>query len=147
MTQFFKNRVFLSIGLGAMLALSGCSEANETENTTATQTAWSTAHVDAKGANALLTANPETIVLDIRTPGEIEGGYIDGAVFADFSQADFENQLTKLDRDKAYIVHCKGGGRSTKALSSLEKLGFKNVTHMDGGLDDWKRAKLPLVTP
>lgn len=147
MTEFIKNKLLVSIVIGTSLALTGCSEASETNSTVTTENNWSVTHVDAQGAHALLASQPGTLVLDIRTPREIEGGYIESAIFADFSHNDFEAQLTALDKETPYIVHCKGGGRSTKALSTLEKLGFKNITHMDGGLDDWKRAKLPLVTP
>ncbi len=104
-------------------------------------------HVNAQEASTLLAAMPETIVLDVRTPKEIQGGHIEGAKFANFYDADFAEQLTKLDRQTPYLIHCKGGGRSTKALTTLKELGFTNVTHMDGGLDGWKREKLPLTTP
>lgn len=104
-------------------------------------------HVDAKCAQALLSANPEALVLDIRAPKEISGGHIEGAVFVNFFDKDFKHQLRRLDRDAPYIVHCKGGGRSTKALAVLSDLGFKNITHMHGGLDDWKREALPLMKP
>ena len=147
MTPFFKNQILISIALGTTLVLTGCSNADQTESGATAEASWSVAHVDAKGASALLMSQPETIILDIRTPEEVEEGYIDGAVFADFSQADFEAQLTKLDPSAAYIVHCRSGGRSTKALTTLEKLGFTNITHMDGGIKGWTQAKLPLVTP
>lgn len=102
-------------------------------------------YVDAIGAQALLTAKPDTIVLDIRTRKEIDKGYIEGAVFADFYDDDFSQQLTKLDRKASYIVHCGSGGRSTKALTTLEELGFTNITHMDGGIQGWNKANLPLT--
>lgn len=104
-------------------------------------------HVDAHGAQALLSANPQVVVLDVRSPKEIEDGHIEGAVFANFFDDDFKQQLTRFEKDTHYLVHCKGGGRSTKALATLEELGFTNITHMDGGLDDWKRADLPLSKP
>ena len=105
------------------------------------------AHVDAIGAQALLKSKPETVVLDIRTPKEIDKGYIEGAKFADFYQEDFSEKLSKLDRDASYLVHCAGGGRSTKVLTTLEELGFKNVTHLDGGIKGWTKADLPLSRP
>jgi len=50
-------------------------------------------HVDAVGARALLEARPETVVLDIRTPKEIDKGYIEGAKFADFFEDNFSEKL------------------------------------------------------
>ena len=134
---------------GTFLAQAACTQAT-TETKPGQESAqmssgFQVSHVDAKGALSLLAEQPETVVLDVRTPGEIKGGYIEGAVFADFKDQDFVQQLTKLDKDTPYIVHCKSGGRSTKALTTLEELGFTNVTHMDGGLDGWKRENLPLT--
>ena len=102
-------------------------------------------HVDAVGAQALLKTKPEAIVLDIRTPKEVAKGHIEGAVFADFYADDFAEQLTRLDKETHYVVHCGSGGRSTKALSTLEELGFTNITHMDGGIQGWNKANLPLT--
>ncbi len=111
------------------------------------RSAFKANHVDAMGARKLLATATETIVLDVRTQKEIDGGYIEGAIFANFYEEDFAQKLSKLDRNKPYLVHCKGGGRSTKTLGLLKDLGFTNITHLDGGLDGWKRAKLPLVMP
>lgn len=152
MTHHFKMNlkpILITCIAGAVLSLAACEQAKtETQPVQSSQqisSALKVAHVDAKGAQALLTSNPKAVVLDVRTPKEIKGGYIEGAVFADFMNEDFAQKLTKLDRDTPYIVHCKGGGRSTKALTTLEELGFTNITHMDGGLDGWKREKLPLT--
>lgn len=149
MTYDFKAPLRFILMTTAAFTITACGQAN-TEATHAqdngqASSAFKVAHVDAQGAHALLASKPDTVVLDIRSPKEIEDGYINGAVFANFFDEDFAQQLTKFDRNTPYIVHCKGGGRSTKALTTLEALGFTNVTHMDGGLDGWKREKLPLT--
>ena len=104
-------------------------------------------YVTALGAKTLLDRKAEIVVLDIRTPEEVAKGHIDRAVFADFYAEDFRQQLTKLDPSAHYIVHCRSGGRSTKALTTLKELGFTKITHMDGGLRDWNKADLPLTQP
>ena len=148
-THHTVKRALLVSLASAVLTLSACGD--ETSNPKVSSTSAPAAsvfqvkHVDAKGAHALLSTDPEAVILDVRTPKEIEGGYIEGAVFANFYDEGFTQQLTKLDRSAPYIVHCRSGGRSTKALSTLEELGFTNVTHMDGGLQSWEREKLPLT--
>jgi rhodanese-related sulfurtransferase len=41
------------------------------------------------------------------------------------------------------ICHCGGGGRSALAAETLQKMGYKNVRSMAGGLKAWKAAGLP----
>jgi rhodanese-related sulfurtransferase len=41
------------------------------------------------------------------------------------------------------ICHCGGGGRGALATESLQKMGYKNVRNMAGGLKAWKAAGLP----
>jgi len=85
--------------------------------------------------------------LDIRTPKETNRGHIEGAVFADFFENDFKENLSKLDKEKPYLITCGSGGRSTRALTTLEELSFTNITHLDGGMKDWNKADLPVKTP
>ncbi|MEP3891113.1 MAG: rhodanese-like domain-containing protein [Hellea sp.] len=141
----------VSIGLGQL----SCAPSNANDAiapvaaSTNTQAAseFQVNYVTALGAHALLAEKPESVVLDIRTPKEVAKGHIEGAVFADFYADDFAERLTRLDKETHYVVHCGSGGRSTKALSTLEELGFINITHMDGGLRDWNKANLPLTQP
>ena len=54
----------------------------------------------------------------------------------------------QLDRDKTYIVHCTknpDGGRSSRALQTMQELGFKNLYSLEGGYIAWQEAKLPLT--
>ena len=143
------NPILITCIAGAALTLTACEQA-KTETSPAQESsemssALKVTYVDARDAYALLQAKPETVVLDLRTPKEIKNGFIEGAVFADFYDTEFAQQLTKLDRDTPYVIHCGSGGRSTKALTTLEELGFTNITHMDGGINDWKSANLPLT--
>jgi rhodanese-related sulfurtransferase len=100
-------------------------------------------HADAKEA-AKLVAKSEVVVLDVRTPGEYSAGHITGATNIDFLAGDFSERLAKLDREKSYLVHCASGGRSTRALPQLSKLGFKHVVHLDGGFKAWQAAGNPV---
>jgi len=117
------------------------------DTSTAMNATFYVKHVKAQWASELLLANPDMVVLDLRTTKEISSGYIEGATFADFKDDTFKSQLSQLDRNKQYIIHCKAGGRSEKALPVLKELGFKHITHLDGGLDGWKKENLPLVKP
>ncbi len=145
------RHILNAILVGTTAMISACSGAetgtSTIQNTETHLSGLRVKHVGAQDAHALLSSNPKVIILDIRSPKEIKDGHIKGAVFANFFDKDFKQQLTRFDRNTPYIVHCKRGGRSTKALAVLEELGFTDITHMDGGLDDWKRDALPLIKP
>ncbi len=85
-----------------------------------------------------LQAEPNTEILDVRTPGEIAEGVISGAtLFLDYQSADFETQLESLDKEKTYLVYCRSGNRSGKAAAMMEGKGFKKIYNLDGGVSGW----------
>lgn len=86
-------------------------------------------------------------VVDVRTPQEWNEGIIEGAMKANFYDADFKTQLEKLDKEKPVAVYCKVGGRSGQAMSMLQEMGFKEVYNLKGGMDAWKSASKPTVNP
>ena len=100
-------------------------------------------HADAKEAAKLVKAK-KVLVIDVRTPAEYSEGHIDGAKNIDFRDNKFEAGLAALDKKQPVLVHCAAGGRSTSSLKVFEKLGFTNVTHLDGGLNAWKAEGLPV---
>lgn len=108
-----------------------------------------TAPEAAKEIAAAAAKSPaETItVIDVRMPEEFAEGHLKGAQNIDISSPDFQKNLAKLDPAKTYLVHCAAGGRSTRSLTILKKLGFKSIIHLDGGLNGWKEAGLPMEPP
>ena len=101
-------------------------------------------HVAAAAASEKLAADPAIKILDIRTTPEYEAGHIAKSIHIDFQAADFKTKIDELDKAATYLVHCKSGGRSTKSLEAFKELGFAKVIHLDGGLDGWKAAELPI---
>lgn len=102
-------------------------------------------HVDPVQARSLLTQSNAVVILDVRTPREFSRGHLDGAINIDFNSSNFGTQLAALDRDATYLVHCAVGGRSTAALSEFRRLGFRSVIHLDGGIEAWRKANLPVA--
>lgn len=105
-------------------------------------------HVDARQAEALLKKSPEIVVLDVRTQTEYKQGHVANAKNIDFRNPAFASQLATLDKNKTYLIHCAlgvEGGRSRRSLRVLDSLGIKNVIHLDGGMDAWQKANLPVV--
>ena len=90
---------------------------------------------------------PDFVVLDVRTPAEFAAGHLPGAVNVDFHAPDFEARLGKLDKNRSYLVYCRTGNRSGKALVILERLGFSRGFHLQDGIADWQRRGLPVEPP
>lgn len=101
-------------------------------------------HLDAEGA-AKLIAEGKVTVIDVRTSDEFSEGHIKDAKNIDIMSKDFAAKLGELDKTKPVLVHCQAGGRSTRALPTFEKLGFTEVYHLDGGMNDWSKAGKPVV--
>jgi glyoxylase-like metal-dependent hydrolase (beta-lactamase superfamily II)/rhodanese-related sulfurtransferase len=82
-------------------------------------------------------------VVDVRQPGEWEGGHIAGAVLKPLPS--LVASLEGLDRDKTVAVHCKSGYRSSIATSLLQREGFRDVVNVIGGFDAWRACGLPVA--
>jgi len=43
------------------------------------------------------------------------------------------------------VLVCETGAHSRKAINEVKKLGFEDIGTLDGGVQAWKQAALPLV--
>jgi rhodanese-related sulfurtransferase len=108
------------------------------------ETAAQVRNIDAEEASQLVEKNAELVVLDVRTPEEYREGHIAGAKNLDFHASDFEKQLSQLDKDKPYLVHCASGGRSSNTREMMKSFDFTQIYHLDGGFNAWKEAGKPV---
>ena len=51
----------------------------------------------------------------------------------------------KLDQKKEMVLFCAGGLRSALAAKTLKDMGFKNVSHIDGGFGAIRQSKFKIV--
>ncbi len=51
----------------------------------------------------------------------------------------------KLDMNKEMVLFCAGGLRSALAAKSLKDMGFKKVSHIDGGFNSLKNSKFKII--
>ena len=88
----------------------------------------------------------EFVILDVRTPGEFAEGHLFGVVNVNLMGPDFERRLDALDRAKTYLVYCRTGSRSAKAIQAMQRLSFRSVHHMFEGIVGWQKKGFPLST-
>ena len=89
--------------------------------------------------------NPGFVILDVRTAEEFASGYIENAINIDYYSDTFRDELDNLDKNKAYLVYCRSGGRSGSTLDIMAELGFKEVYNILGGMINWQAEGLPTV--
>ena len=51
----------------------------------------------------------------------------------------------KIDMNKEIVLFCAGGLRSALAAKSLKEMGFKNVSHIDGGFAAISQSDFKIV--
>ena len=101
--------------------------------------------VNVEQASKLMKEKKNLLVLDVRTPGEVAQGKIEGAAVIDFQGATFNSNIDQLDKDQPILVYCAVGGRSSRTMSILKDKGFKEVYNLSGGIQAWTGAGKPVV--
>ena len=84
-------------------------------------------------------------VLDLRSEDAYKTGHLPGAKFANSAALTAAIEKLKLDRKLPVVLVCDTGTQSRKLLAEAQKLGFAEVGVLDGGVQAWKAAALPLV--
>lgn len=85
------------------------------------------------------------LLVDIREKEEAErDGRIPRAVFAPRGMLEFWADPTspyhreEFDPERRVVLYCASGGRSALASDTLQRMGYADVAHLDGGLKAWK---------
>lgn len=93
----------------------------------------------------MATPASNTIVLDVRTPNEFAQGHIKGAI--NISHDQINDNLSKIIgyKNQTVVVHCRSGRRAVSAENALRAAGFSDLRHLDGDMNGWQAADLPLI--
>ena len=85
--------------------------------------------------------NMNTLVIDVRSFLEYKQSHLTPCHNVDVKADDFENKISKYNKSSPYILVCKAGPRSKKALKKMLDLGFDSVGYLEGGIDQWTGQK------
>ena len=83
-----------------------------------------------------LLADPDTVVLDVRTQGEWDAGHVEGAVLLPVDE--LRARYAELDPGKTYAVYCGVGYRAYVACLLLKAKGYR-VKNVSGG---WRAIRM-----
>jgi len=86
----------------------------------------------------------DALVIDVRDTGEYEAGHIAGARHVPEKQlAERLKELEKF-KNRALLVVCRNGVRSSVAVQVLRRGGFNEAVNLQGGIAAWGQASMPL---
>ncbi|MFS0776656.1 rhodanese-like domain-containing protein [Neobacillus sp. 3P2-tot-E-2] len=89
----------------------------------------------AKEVETKLNEGTKLNIIDVREVDEVASGKIPGAQNIRLGLVEF--RMHELDKTKEYIIVCRSGGRSARAVQFLEYHGY-NVINMTGGMMSWE---------
>jgi phage shock protein E len=86
---------------------------------------------DMKPAEVWKAIDEGALLIDVRTAGEYQAGYLDGALQIPYEQTGRLQEAIGEDKGRAVVVYCRSGRRSGIAKKSLNEAGYTNV--INGG--------------
>lgn len=99
--------------------------------------------VDIHEAQALLSADMDICLVDVREPEEIQFCRLAGSVNIPMMQ--LPESMQSLPRDKRILVLCHHGQRSLYAARFMRSNGWESVQSIRGGIEAWSRGIDPSI--
>ena len=88
-------------------------------------------NINVNDAVSIYKNNKDIGLIDVRSYMEVQqSGYIKNSVNIPLDDSQFNEKMSKLDKNKEYIVYCASGSRSGMACMRMYKLGFTNINNL-----------------
>ncbi|MBI5867190.1 MAG: rhodanese-like domain-containing protein [candidate division Zixibacteria bacterium] len=137
-SQYLKIAVRGVVSLGAILlsALPGCSGIGSASKVT---------QISVESLRDSLTANPNLLLVDVRTPEEWQAVRVQG-IKKFIEHTEIAERKADFPADSATPIYliCRSGHRSTLAGDALAKLGYQRLFSVKGGTNAWVAAGFPV---
>ena len=98
--------------------------------------------IDVHGLAALLAADPDVTLIDVRNPDEYAAGHVGQAVNIPMSVIPV--RVSEIPKDRTTYYICAVGGRSGQVCAWLAEQGY-SVVNIDGGTNGWAQSGYPVV--
>ena len=86
----------------------------------------------------------EVVLLDVRTKEEYEQGHLENSILVPYDELEKRHKELNIDTDLMVVIYCRSGRRSLIAASMLERLGYKNLFNVLGGIVEWEKNGYPV---
>ncbi len=96
---------------------------------------------------ARLESDSRVVVVDVRDGADYAEGTVPGAWSVPYEDGVAARLARELDRRRPVVFVCSWGHRSAIASIALKREGFRDVSFLDGGLEAWGLAALPVERP
>jgi rhodanese-related sulfurtransferase len=98
-------------------------------------------------AARLESADPQLLVLDVRSTAEFDEGHIPGAINIPYDS--IGERIAELGPagERDVVVYCRSGRRATIALETLKGAGFSRLFHLEGDYLRWSEEDRSVVRP
>ena len=107
-----------------------CGIPKQKETTDMTENAYETSPRELK---ASLDTGKSIKILDVREPYETEISKLENSILIPLGE--LEQRYGEIDANEEWVVHCKLGGRSARAVEFLRSKGFKKIKNLTGGIN------------
>ena len=94
---------------------------------------------------ARLDRGEKLVLVDVREESEFAKDHLPGAIHLSKGVIERDIEEKVPDLNAPLVLYCGGGYRSALAADNLQKMGYKNVLSMDGGIRAWREKGFPLA--
>ena len=92
-------------------------------------------------------AKKNVLLVDLRTPAEFAEKTYDVKNIINIPIDSLASNLNLIPKDEKVVLVCRTGNKSKKAYAVLEKNGYTNMVHMDGGIVKWSADGYAVAAP
>jgi rhodanese-related sulfurtransferase len=94
---------------------------------------------------AMLDRKEKFTLVDVREESEYAADHLPRAIHLGKGVIERDIETRVPDLDTPLVLYCGGGFRSALAADNLQKMGYRNVLSMDGGIRGWREKNFPLT--
>jgi rhodanese-related sulfurtransferase len=92
-----------------------------------------------------LDSGVKFLLVDVREESEFAKDHLPEAIHLGKGIIERDIEARVPDLNTPMVLYCGGGFRSAMAADNLQKMGYRNVLSMDGGIRVWREKNLPLT--